>query len=90
LFGKPLFDPPLEKRFHWIGGAMLAAGIALGGISLALGLQGWSIVRLWLYQLGSAMLTLVGLQLVISWILIRVLDELSHREDLAAQDLNGA
>ncbi len=89
LFGKPLFDPPLERRFHWIGGAMLAAGTALGGISLALGLQGWSIVRLWLYQLGSAMLTLVGLQLVISWILIRVLDELSHREDLAAQDLNG-
>jgi hypothetical protein len=90
LFGKPLFDPPLEKRFHWIGGAMLVAGIILGAVSLALGLQGWSIVRLWLYQLGSAMFTLVGLQLVISWILIRVLDELSRREDLAAQDLNGA
>lgn len=90
LFGKPLFDPPLEKRFHWIGGAMLVAGTALGGVSLALGLQGWSIVRLWLYQLGSAMFTLVGLQLVISWVLIRVLDELSRREDLAAQDLNGA
>jgi hypothetical protein len=35
------------------------------------------------------MFTLVGLQLVISWVLIRVLDELSRREDLAAQDLNG-
>jgi len=90
LFGRPLFDPPLEQRFHWIGGAMLAAGIVMGAVSLALGVQGWSITRLWLYQLGSAMLTLVGIQLIISWVLVRVLDELSRREDLSAQDLNGA
>jgi hypothetical protein len=90
LFGKPLFKQPLENRFHQIGGLMAVAGLIIGATSLALGLEGWGIVRLWLYFLGSALLLLVGIQLMISWVLVRVLDELSHREVLAARDLNGA
>jgi glycosyltransferase involved in cell wall biosynthesis len=90
LFGKPIFKQPLENRFHQIGGLMAAAGVIIGATSLALGLGGWGIVRLWLYFLGSALLLLVGIQLMISWVLVRVLDELSRRDVLAARDLNGA
>ncbi len=69
---------------------MVIAGLAVGLVSLALGVQGWGIVRLWLYLLGSAMSILVGLQLIISWMVLRVLDELNQREFLAATDLQGA
>ena len=36
--------------------------------------------RLWLYLLGSAMLILMGVQFIIYWVLLRVLEELSQRE----------
>ena len=68
----------------------MTAGAALGIASLALGVQGWEIARLWLYLLGSALLILTGVQLVIYWILLRVLDELSQREILAQTDMQPA
>lgn len=77
---KPIFKTPIDQQFWWIGGLMLLVGVGLGLSSLLLGLNGWEIGRLWLYLLGSAMFVLTGLQLVISWILLRVLDELSQRE----------
>lgn len=67
----------------------LAAGFLLGAISLWLGLSGWPVSRLWLYFLGSAMLILVGLQLGISWIVMRVLEGLSQRDLLVSADLDG-
>jgi len=54
-----------------------------------LSLQGWDVSRVWLYLLVSAMMMLVGVQLMIYWLLMRVLVELSQREDLAKKDLNG-
>ena len=62
-------------------------GAGLGVVSVILGLNGWAIARLWLYLLGSAMLFLVGVQLIIYWVLLRVLDELSQRELLVNQDM---
>jgi hypothetical protein len=56
-------------------------------VSLALGIDGWEIARLWLYLLGSAMLILTGVQLIIYWILLRVLDELSQRDFHIERDL---
>ena len=65
-------------------------GLALDGCSLALAIgQNWPIQRVWLYLLGSAMSTLVGIQLIIYWVLLRVLEELSQREILAKRDLAG-
>lgn len=87
LFGRPLFKTPLDRHFWWMGGLALLTGLGLGLGSLVLGLQGWEMGRLWLYLLGSAMLILVGMQLTISWILLRVLDELSQRESLIERDL---
>lgn len=87
LFGQPLFKKPLDRHFWWMGSVSLIVGLTMGAGSLFLGLQGWVIARLWLYLLASAMLILVGVQLIISWILSRVLDELSRRELLIEQDL---
>lgn len=90
LFGRPIFVAPLDRYFGWLGVAGVAGGFGLGIASLGLGLAGWEIVRLWLYLLGSAMLILVGVQLVTFWILLRVLDELSQREVLAQKDIGAA
>ena len=72
-----------------MGGLALIAGLFLGSASLLLGLSGWDISRIWLYMLASAMLTLTGFQLLIYWIQLRVLDELSRRDSLIVDDLQG-
>lgn len=88
LFGRPIFKTPLDRHFWWMGGLATIAGLAAGAGSLILGLNGWEISRLWLYLLGSAMSILLGLQLIIYWILLRVLDELSSREVVIETELN--
>jgi glycosyltransferase involved in cell wall biosynthesis len=88
LFGKPIFKKkPLNHHFGWMGLLGLLVGLLLGIASLTLGISGWPIERLWLYLLGSAMLTLVGIQLIIYWVLLRVLEELGQREMLTQKDL---
>jgi glycosyltransferase involved in cell wall biosynthesis len=87
LFGKPIFKQPLENNFGWIGLLSFGIGLITGIISLVLGVSGWEISRLWFYLLISAMLTLVGLQFTIYWLLMRVLEELSRREELTDQDV---
>ena len=87
LFGKPIFDPPLDRHFWWMGLAGLAVGLGIGLLSLVLALSGWPASRMWFYYLLSATAFLIGLQFLISWILMRVLEELSQRDDLAATDL---
>ncbi len=89
LFGNPIFDRPLERHFGWMGLVAMAVGVAVGGVSLSLALGGWAIERLWLYLLGAAMISLVGLQLTVFWVIMRVLEELSQREIQVAQDLEG-
>ncbi|HLF01759.1 MAG TPA: glycosyltransferase family 2 protein [Anaerolineales bacterium] len=87
LFGRPIFQIPLEHHFGWMGLLATGGGVVMGVISLALGVNGWEIARLWLYLLGSALMVLVGVQLIIYWILLRVLDELSQREFLTRKDM---
>ncbi|HWQ05157.1 MAG TPA: glycosyltransferase family 2 protein [Longilinea sp.] len=87
LFGKPVFKKPLELQFGWMGLVGLVAGLLLAIVSLVLSLNGWEIARLWLYLLGGALVSLVGIQLVIYWLLIRVLEDLSQRDELARVDM---
>jgi hypothetical protein len=65
----------------------VALGLVIALVSLALGIQGWEIGRLWFYLLGSALLFLAGIQLVVYWLLLRILEELSKREYLTKQDM---
>jgi glycosyltransferase involved in cell wall biosynthesis len=87
LFGRPLFRVPLERQFWWMGLLGVMSGLALGVISLILGLRGWPIERLWLYLLTGTVLVLAGVQLGIFWVIVRVLDELSQREALIKADM---
>ncbi len=89
LFGRRIFCKPLDRHFWWMGLLGMAAGIALGAASLALGMNGWDITRLWFWQLLAAMSGLVGLQLLISWFIMRALEELSQRDLRVAGDLVG-
>lgn len=88
LLGKPLFKKPLELRFGWLGVVVLMVGIAIAAATLIMGFSGWDMTRIWMYLLGSAMLILVGVQMLINWFLMRVLRELSKRNEYAQQDLN--
>jgi hypothetical protein len=90
LFGKPIFNPPLDRHFWWMGGFLVIVGFAAGVITLILGLNGWALDRLWLWMVASAMATLIGVQLIVSWIVMRVLDELSQREIKQAQDMQNS
>ncbi|UCF29069.1 MAG: glycosyltransferase family 2 protein, partial [Chloroflexota bacterium] len=87
LFGQPKFDPSIDHYFGWIGSGIFLVGLLLGGVSIYLGVNGWEIARLWLYLLGSAMFILIGVQLVIYWILMRVLEELSQRGEMTKKDM---
>lgn len=90
LFGKPLFDPPLDRQFGWIGIVMGLLGVGIAAYTLVLGLNGWEVSRLWLYLVGSALLILVGFQLLISWLVMRILEELAARDTQIQTDLAGA
>jgi hypothetical protein len=81
LFGRPIFKTPVDRHFGWFGLVAGITGIALALISVGLSVWGaWDVTRLWLWLLGSAVLVLIGLQLVVSWIVMRVLEGLSVRE----------
>lgn len=89
LFGRPLFKRPLERRFGWMGMLAFMIGLVIAIVSLVIGIGSGELERLWLYLLGSALFILVGMQLMIYYVLIRVLQELSQREMLAGKD-NGS
>jgi glycosyltransferase involved in cell wall biosynthesis len=87
LFGKPIFKTPLDQQFGWMGVVSIIFGVVVSSISLVLGVNGWDIERLWFYLLSSAMAFLVGVQLIVYWLLLRILEELSQRELLIKQDM---
>lgn len=89
LFGRNWAPVRWESAFGWIGLLSLAAGFAFGLLSLMLALSGWSVQQLWLYYVTSAGLTLIGLQMIIAWVQMEVLDTLRIREQLVAEDMQG-
>jgi len=88
LLGRPIFSIPLENHFWWIGLLSLIGGLCIAGVSIALSLNGWEITRLWFYLIASTAMSLVGVQLIVSWISLQVLNELSQRDVLVERDLN--
>jgi hypothetical protein len=56
-------------------------------VALLVGANSWEIGRLWFYMVCSALIFLVGVQLVVYWLLLRILEELSQREMLTKQDM---
>jgi len=87
LFGRPDLTQTLYRHLGWMGAVALVVGLVLGLVSLALGLQGLPVSRLWFYYLTSASLSLVGIQLMVAWVQMQVLDALKARDNLIANDL---
>ncbi|MGB8645931.1 MAG: glycosyltransferase [Anaerolineae bacterium] len=87
LFGKPIFNPPLDHHFGWVGLVSVAVGTLLSLGALGFGLTSWPIERMWFYLLASALLVVIGIQLAISWLVMRVLEELAQRDVAAQRDL---
>jgi len=79
LFKKPLLQRPVEQLFLPAGLATGITGLMIALMSLGLAMNGWPIERLWLYLTGSAMLMLIGIQLVLWWLMASVLRQLSER-----------
>lgn len=90
LFGRPIFAGRADRHFGWIGASAFVLGVLLAVVSLLLGTQGWPTERLWIYYLVSASLTLVGVQLVIAWVQMQVLEALRVRDQLVAEDMDGS
>lgn len=89
VFGRPVFSFKLEHHFGWIGMATLGLGILVGLGALGFALTGVPTEKLWLYYLGSAGMVLIGIQLIIAWVQMQVLEALSERENLVQQDMRG-
>lgn len=87
LFGRPRRIDRLDRHFGWLGLCALLGGGLLGLASLALGLQGRTLAQLWLYYLASAGLALIGLQLLVAWVQMQILEALRSRDNLIAGDL---
>lgn len=87
LFGRMIFKQPLDQQFGWIGALAVVIGLVAGITTVAMGMNTWSINRIWLYLISSSMLILLGIQLIIYWSILRVLDELGQREMLTQKDL---
>lgn len=77
LFAKPILKSPIDRHFGWMGLAAILMGLIIATLAIVLGINGWDMGRLWLYGLASAMLVLLGVELVIFWLVLRVLDELN-------------
>jgi len=62
------------------GFANTGVGLVVAVTSLVLGFQGWEVTRLWFYLVSSGLLILVGTQLIVYWLLLQILKELSTQE----------
>jgi hypothetical protein len=87
MFGRVIFDPPLDYSFGWMGIFFAGAGIMVSIAAFVLTLQGVGLAQLWLWYLLSALLVMVGVQLGVAYVVIRVLDELTRRHATAQRDL---
>ena len=89
MFGKRIFDPPLESHFGWLGTIAIAVGVSSAVVILLVAAGGGTLEQLWLWMIASAMATLVGVQLVVARVIMNVLDDLSQREMRQVQDMQG-
>jgi glycosyltransferase involved in cell wall biosynthesis len=87
IFGRPTFERKIEPHFGWMGLVAFLAGLVVGLGALFAGMGGLEVQRLWFYYLASAGMALVGMQLMIAWVQMQVLQTLSRRDALVLDDL---
>lgn len=91
LFGKPLFEKPLEGKFGWFGLSAITGGGLLYGLDVwrrwDRSKQKKAEIAPWFVPAASTILVLTGLQLIASWLLTLILSELTQRETGVQKDL---
>lgn len=88
IFGPRLNGRKVEKHYWWLGTLAIIGGIATYLAAVSFNLTDPSLPASWFAPVVSAMLVLMGVQLVSAWSLARVLAELSRREAEQEADLN--
>ena len=89
LFGRRIFDPPLETHFGTLGTIAVAAGVVSAVVLLIAAASGGTLEQMWLWMIASAMMTLIGVQLIVARVIMNVLNDLSQREIKQEQDMQG-
>jgi glycosyltransferase involved in cell wall biosynthesis len=89
LFGKRIFDPPLETHFGTLGVLAVAIGVITAVVLFIAAASGGTLEQMWLWMIASAMATLVGVQLIVARVIMNVLADLSQREIKQEQDMQG-
>lgn len=90
LFGPHGNGRRIEKHYWWLGLVAVLAGVGVYIAAAMFDLTNPSMSTSWFAPVVSALLVLMGVQLVSAWGLARVLAELNEREGMAARDLTGA
>ena len=86
LFGRPIFNKPLEMKFGTIGAGLLVVGAVLFLVALFVG----KTEPVWFLIIPSALFVITGVQLGTNWMLVKTLDQLASRELKAEADMAGA
>lgn len=89
LFGRPIFDPPLETHFGTLGVVSVIVGVVIALLLFIAGATGATLEQMWLWMVASAMATLIGIQLIVARVIMNVLFDLSNREVKQGQDMRG-
>jgi hypothetical protein len=84
LFGRPIFNKPMEMKFGTIGAILLVIGGILFIASLFVSNNG---EPAWFLLVPSALFVMTGVQLGTSWMLVKTLATLSTRELKTEADL---
>jgi glycosyltransferase involved in cell wall biosynthesis len=86
LFGRPIFNKPMEMKFGKIGLAFLV----IGGVLFVVSLFARTNEPAWFLLVPSAMLVITGIQLGTSWMLVKTLANLSARDLKVDADMRRA
>jgi glycosyltransferase involved in cell wall biosynthesis len=89
LFGKPIFDPPLETHFGSLGVVLVIVSAITAVVLFFLSVNGWTLAQLWLWMVAGAMAALMGVQLIVARVIMNVLADLSQRSLKQSEDLRG-
>lgn len=89
VFGKPIFEKPLETHFGWMGITSVFGGALMYVVDV---IRKWKSPRQktvapWFVPATSTVMVLTGIQLFTSWLLSLVLSELKDREAKSEADL---
>ncbi len=88
LFGRRGNGRRIERHYWWLGLLAMIGGVMTYVAAVAFDLTNPALPHSWFAPVVSAMLVLMGVQLVSAWGLARVLAELSRRESEQEADLN--